>query len=392
MNWIKRNSLLVAGAVVALALLGVAGYYLFSELERDRTVTEDLATKSDEWTALVKRPVHPGNKKVDNIKATEREAKRVEEEILVPGRKYFGQLDPSNRVEVSQFQLALVSRIAELRRMLTNSGVTLPQQFAFGFSHQERALRPNAAIVQPLMMQLEDITAICRVLFHAKIHRLEGIKRVAVSTNEPADGPDYLPKAYLQMRTNDVVGAVLVPYQIDVVGHSEELAQVLNGFARSPEFFVVKLVDVQPFKQDETSPDGSPMSMTSAPMGRAPGGMDPVLARRYGLGGAGGGRPGAGAGMSPQMMQRYGLGGGRYGGGAGGRPNPYNVQPLVVEGAAQPQVQAGPFLKETPLRMLVVVEAVKLLPPGTVQKRAPAPPPTDAAAEAPAEETTEAAN
>jgi uncharacterized membrane-anchored protein YhcB (DUF1043 family) len=42
MNWIKQNVGLVIGGVIALILMGVAVYYMTSQIDLEKTVTADL--------------------------------------------------------------------------------------------------------------------------------------------------------------------------------------------------------------------------------------------------------------------------------------------------------------------------------------------------------------
>jgi hypothetical protein len=362
MAWLKRNLFLVVSGVVALGLLGVAGFYLWSNLQEEARITDELNQQTTDLQALVNRPVHPGGEKVDNIKATKRENDRVINEFLAPARKHFATIERSNTIESAEFQLNLVSTIAELRRMANNSKVAIPPQYAFSFSTQERSLQFDPSSLPALSMQINDIRTICRILFRAKIHRLESIKRVGVNTNEVADGADYIPKTLATIKTNDASGSITVPYQFEIVGHSAEIAQILNGLANAPEFFSVKFIATEPKQADSENPDGTTTAMP--PMMRMPGGMDPMMARRYGLMPGGAGGPGRAPGMDPMMMRRYGLGGGRGGNPyGGGRANPYATQPAqpvdpTASGEARPQ--PGPLLKEVPVKCVMLVETVKL--------------------------------
>src|ERR1051326_2427192 len=78
MAWIKRNLFLLIGGLVALALLGFAGFYLYQRIDEDRTVTEQLDAQTEKLKQLVNRPVHPGTDKVNNIQAAKDDEQRLQ--------------------------------------------------------------------------------------------------------------------------------------------------------------------------------------------------------------------------------------------------------------------------------------------------------------------------
>ena len=76
MAWIKRNLFFVIGAVIALALLGVAGFYNFSAWKQNADEREKLNAAYAELKRLNQQSPHPGDgKKVDNIKLAREQQK-----------------------------------------------------------------------------------------------------------------------------------------------------------------------------------------------------------------------------------------------------------------------------------------------------------------------------
>jgi len=59
MQWIKRNLFLVLGGVVALGLLGFAGFYLFAKIQQDQGVTGELDSATQKLETLAKRDPYP---------------------------------------------------------------------------------------------------------------------------------------------------------------------------------------------------------------------------------------------------------------------------------------------------------------------------------------------
>lgn len=390
MTWVKRNLPFVIGAAVAVVLLGLAGFFLFTKYSEESQVAEELGGRTSRLQELVTQPVHPGTDKVNNIQATKDEQLRWQNEFLKPARQLFPVLSTNAGADVSQLQLRIVSTVAELQRAATNSSVEIPPQFGFSFSAQQRTLRLDGSVADYLAIQLSDVRELAMMLFRSKIHKLISFQRVSVSTNETMDSGDFLPKSLAQITTNDTLGAVLFPYRMTFVSHSAEIARMMSEIARSEGGYTVKYVSVQPYSPETEGEEGSGESPAGAGgemARRYGGGMSPDLARRYGLGG----------GMAPDLARRYGMGGGggryggsRYGGGRyGGRggmaPMPMPMSPLVTTN----QPATGVFLKENQLQVSIMVEAVKLFPegfkPAPKARKAAAPADAEGQPEAPAE-------
>src|SRR5215471_1106660 len=69
MAWIKRNLYFLIGTVVAVALMGLAGWYLFSKYQADSQMLAKLDEVYATLDNLNKQNPHPGKPpKTDNIK------------------------------------------------------------------------------------------------------------------------------------------------------------------------------------------------------------------------------------------------------------------------------------------------------------------------------------
>src|SRR5215472_3666903 len=71
MVWVKRNLYFLIGSVVALGLMGLAGWYLYSKLQLNTEILGKLDEQYAKLNDLAKQNPHPGSGKVDNIKAAE---------------------------------------------------------------------------------------------------------------------------------------------------------------------------------------------------------------------------------------------------------------------------------------------------------------------------------
>jgi uncharacterized protein HemX len=84
MNWLKRNLYLVLGAVAALVLLGLAGFYLYQQKQKERQVTGALEGQITEWKRLTNRKPSANE---ENIEAAKKEQSRLSE-LLRTNREY----------------------------------------------------------------------------------------------------------------------------------------------------------------------------------------------------------------------------------------------------------------------------------------------------------------
>jgi hypothetical protein len=337
MNWLKRNLFLVAGGVVALALLGFAIFFLLTRKTMVDEVTAELNTRTEEWKQLVASDPYPNQ---ENIEKAKGEQKKLAG-FLDQTRKFFAPVAsfPTN-LDGATFKNLLETTISELVHDAEKSGVSLPSsnRYDFTFKPQRSSLDFAPATLVPLAMQVSEIKAICGVLFDARVQTLVGLRRAPVAKEDEgaASATDYL--SGRKPATNAVTGAVLAPYEIVFHGFSTELAAVLEGFYRSPNCFIVKNIDVQ---TNVVFASASEYTPSYVPYSFAPGVPPPPA-------------------LSPmEAMQR------RYGGRYSRLPNtpPPVTVPAPNYAVTTAPARRGPetVLDERPLKITMYVEAVRLL-------------------------------
>ncbi|HRI13465.1 MAG TPA: Amuc_1100 family pilus-like protein [Verrucomicrobiota bacterium] len=332
MVWVKKNIGFVAGLVVALVLMGVGVWYLLGNKGEAEGVDAELQAKDAELDALVKSDVFPESA---NIKLAKEQEERVAA-FVKEARQHFTVAKKPEGLDNAEFKSRLEAALVELVREADRAGVKLPDKgsnpsYGFTFDEQRKQLQLPASALGPLSLQLGDLQNLCQVLFAAKVPALVSLKRAPVGTNEVAGGPGLLTK---KVTTNAALGSVTYPYEVVFQGFSQELARVLTGLIEAPEAFIVKTLNVERGTLDAPAPSaGVVMPMTQ------PGGMDPSLARRYGLG------------------TRYA---------------PQQPVPQVAPPTANRPGEV--VLEEKPLRVTLGIELVKLLPT-EAPKGPPGPPP-----------------
>lgn len=353
MDWIKRNLVFVIGAVVALVLMGLAGWYSFSGWQHRSEETDKVNEGYTELKRLKELNPSPGEEgegKVNNIKLAKEQQKEAQTFLNKLGARLqpIPALPEGTNIASKDYKAVLQDTISDLQRDATNNSVILPSRYNFSFEKQAGLVKFAEGTLQPLAIQLGEVKAICSVLNEAKVNSLEGIRRERVpgSPDDLAGTPtDYLDQA---STTNEL--AIVTPYEVTFRCFTPELANVLAGFAKSPHGLIVKAINTE-------VPLGSLIadSAAAAPIYYAPPPVAPP-AFRPGGGEDGGGRPGG------AFASRYG--------GAAAFNNPYAartapaVAPVAQPVAVSPSAKSGlqPFLKEKQLRVTMLIHVVKLLP------------------------------
>jgi len=286
MVWIKRNKFFAIGVLLALGLLGAAGFYDFQSWNRNA----DAFTKLDEiykqlQELSVKKP-SPGNSKTDNIKAAKEQESQLRAWIR-QSRKYFQPIDRipganSGALRAKEFGDALSQTIAQLQHDATGANVTLPPDFSFSFTAERNRLTFAPGSLEPLSTQLGEVKTIAGILFAARVNSVDSVQRLRVSDDD-ATGPQ---SDYLDETPTPNTLAVITPYMITFRAFSPEIAETLAGFENSPHGFIVKGINVQ--RADGTADATAPGAMPAAPIdtlapATAPAPAAPAVAGRGGL-------------------------------------------------------------------------------------------------------------
>ncbi len=340
MEWIKRNLFFVIGAAVALVLLGLAGWYCYAGYSNNTAEKEKLNAGYEELKRLKGLKPSPGEGKVDNIKL----AKEQDQEARAFIHKLKGRLEqipalpPGTNLLAKDYSLALQRAIDELQRDATNNSVILPPGYKFSFTAEADRMTFAPGSLERLAEQLGVVKVIAGILNRAKINSLDGIRRERVSADDN-NGPatDYIE---LHSTTNEL--AILSPYEITIQCFTPELAAVLTGLANSPYALIVKGVNV------EVAPP-APVAEPTAYAGV------PVAVPAYQPAATPGTRAGEGS-AAAAFRSRYFS--------RGPTPPQPTPTPIPYPGAAAPtRTGLQTFLTEKQLKVTLLVQVVKLLPP-----------------------------
>jgi hypothetical protein len=338
MSWLKRNLFLVVGSLIALGLLGVAGYYLYAQYQREAAISTQLAEASAQFEQLNQRkPTIIGDIGRSNIAAAKVEQKRLRE-LLDHQRELFSPVTSLTNIDSAEFKSLLETTIDGLQKLAERQGVRTPDRYSYTFKPQRESLVFDAKDLLPWTYQVLEIKALCQAVFEARVHSLASIRRDRATKKDI--GSDILNRHPV---TNTVASAVISTYEVVFHGFSPELAEVLDNLRRATNTFLVKNVNIQ---------RASGITESAAETEAAP---DPIAAR-YGV------TPEA-AQQRPQsaeqlMRSRYGIG---PRGAAPRAPTP-TLTPVYRQPAGAPvqSRRAETVLDEQLLKITLLVESVRL--------------------------------
>jgi hypothetical protein len=273
MAWIKRNLFFVIGGILAIGLLGAAGYYNYKGWSHNTAEFDKLNEIYGTLRSLTDQKPSPGNDKVDNIAAAREQEHRVRDWIR-QAADYFQPIAPipntgTNTVSSEAFAASLRRTIDQLQHEAEAASVALPPKYNFSFEAQRSLVKFDTRSLGALAAQFGEIRTISEILFAARVNSLDGIQRVRVSEDD-ASGPqaDYFDDHSV---TNNL--AVLTPYQITFRSFSPEVGEVLAGFASSPHGFIVKSISVQAAGAAAATAPGTAAMETAEPMAFPPPGL-----------------------------------------------------------------------------------------------------------------------
>jgi hypothetical protein len=316
MEWIKRNLVFVAVGAASLVLLGVATWFLFAQMGGNATADQTLTDLLDKRLQLWSAPVHPvGKGEIKNIDEVQKDRKRLEG-FLTEIKAVIPVMPPVPNIDDQGFKGLLERTIFQLSRYATNSGIPVPDGFAFSFTPVRSMFRFNSNSISPLVLQLGDVQALTEILVESHVNSIDGIRRSPMTVEDQAatGGSDFLS---LSAKTNEFT--VSLTYELTFQGFSPEIAEIINRMMRSERCIIVKDIEV--------SPGGG---MTSLGEGR-PGN---IMAEQRAGNPYAGLRPGGGRASFEQYQQI--------------QPGVNPMQPTVV-------------LDSRPLRITMLVDVVRLV-------------------------------
>jgi hypothetical protein len=270
MAWIKRNLFFTIGSVIALLLLGAAGYYIYKGWSYNRDQMDAVTAAYGQLAQDYNSNPSPGNEQMDNIKAAQDQIKQLEDWID-KAKTHFQAVtpipNPSNGVVTDQaFAGTLRKTILDMQQEALKVNVELPQDYAFSFAAERNLVTFAPGSLGPLSTHLGEVRAICDILFSAKINALVQIQREVVSDNDTAGAQsDYLSDKATTSDFGTLGQATITPYSITFKCFSVDLGKVLSSLASSDHCFIVKGINVIPAGEAMSQNQPAPTTAVAMP-------------------------------------------------------------------------------------------------------------------------------
>ncbi|MEI8289536.1 MAG: Amuc_1100 family pilus-like protein [Verrucomicrobiota bacterium] len=254
MSWIKRNLFFALGGIIALGLLGGAGFYTYKGWSRNSDAKQKLNESYGMLNSLAQKNPAPGNEEINNTAIAIRQEQQLGE--WISGAKAYFRPVPllASNINTSESFVGLLQRtVDQLQRSAADAGVLLPPKYYFSFAAQKGNFDLDTNSLGALATQLAEVKSVVEILFAAHVNALDGVQRSRVATSDGAgSGSDFTDQNSV---SNDL--AVITPYTVTFRCFSLELSRVIAGFAASSNAFIVKSIIVQPASV-ATTPGGTP--------------------------------------------------------------------------------------------------------------------------------------
>jgi hypothetical protein len=264
MAWIKRNLSLVISGVVALALLGVGGWYLWSAIQKNTQVDADInQLKADIESLLAKQPTP----NAQNLADAKKQYEKLNTFMLSAKKQFPPTPPPAQPLDNQSFKSLLQTTVDELHKQASSVGIHVETNYYFTFENERLPVMFPPETLRPLSERLSEVKLLASILFKARVNRLVGMRRVMVFGERaipasPAAANDYLPTP---PRPNADTGMTLWPYEVTFNCFSPELATVLDSLQRVEYGLVVKSVTSEAMRDASQAAVRPPPGRTNAP-------------------------------------------------------------------------------------------------------------------------------
>ena len=172
MSWAKRNIYFLVSCIIAVVLLGAAGWYCWSSYSANNSNWSQLESAYGKLKELADKPTGPGNDEVDNIKAAKEQTEQAKQRVLEMEKLFtpVRGIPETNKFNDRMLAFAVRETVSQLRSAAQAKTVTLPNQdFAFSFSLQMGKTIYDANSAEMLSKEMGEVKTICDTLFGARV-------------------------------------------------------------------------------------------------------------------------------------------------------------------------------------------------------------------------------
>ena len=264
MAWIKRNLSLVISGVIALVLVGVGGWYLWSAIQKNKQVDTDINQIKSEINALLTKQPTPN---AQNLADAKKQLDRLNAFMITAKKQFPPTPPPAQPLDNQSFKSLLQTTVDELHKQASSVGIHVETNYYFTFENERLPVMFPPETLRPLSERLSEVKLLASILFKSRVNRLVGIRRAMVPGERaipasPAAANDYMPA---QARANAETGMTLWPYEVTFNSFSPELALVMDSLQRVEYGLVVKSISTEPLLQGSAQPVRGNPPRTNAP-------------------------------------------------------------------------------------------------------------------------------
>jgi hypothetical protein len=262
----KRKIMIIAGAIVALLLIGLCAFFLFRGISKLGAAEKELARKKITHEGFYKTNPFPSKQNVEqeknNVAALEEGIGKLADSLKAGEVK-------AVPTRPSEFISLLGSKRKELGVAADQSGTALPVNFAYGFEQYctPDGPRPSPTESPVLSQQLTVIEHVCGIMFQGKAKEIIKITRDELSNPGSGGGRNRLGGAAPSTqneagKTEDKALFTKLHFVFEFKAKENSILDILNHIARSNIFMVVTSLKI-----DKEFPDILDMRPAEAPAG-----------------------------------------------------------------------------------------------------------------------------
>lgn len=171
---LRKNIVLITGGGVTLVLTLVCVFFLFRYRADYGNVQAELQTTNDRLTQLSRRNPFPNEA---NVKQADENLARMQDEFARLMEEFRKGSVEAQDMEPAQFAGYGMRLMRGLNVEANTNGVTVPDNFAYGFNRYARGAIPAKEDLSRLVLQIGSVSRIMEAIFSARIREIKSVDR-----------------------------------------------------------------------------------------------------------------------------------------------------------------------------------------------------------------------
>jgi hypothetical protein len=240
---IKKYAPLIVSAVVYVALMGALFHFQQRASLRVRGINDEHTKNQETLKTLVSSKPRPSKADAERYRVDREALEKTYLDLVSNVAALGGPAIKGEEILPTGFYAYMTNSLGSFTNRAAKAGVTIPENFNFGFGYYEgtfpgknKTSDEAKALTVQLTRQLKICEAAADVLIGAKIEQLVALRRVDIEgvgafgtlNGAIAKGPDGL--------------YTMMPFELEFYCGAPELQDVLNSFASSNQYWVVRAV------------------------------------------------------------------------------------------------------------------------------------------------------